>query len=411
MRSQLGQGKLREVVIACPGSGKTRYLTDRVIEVINTKDVLFLTYTRAAAEEARSRVAEACPQLSSTELEKSIRTLNSWAHEFVGAKSSNLATKDDYNQVLLRFGYPKLEGRNRVFIPGSGYNQAATITKTLLRAYDQWRFRGGIMEEDEKKDFTPVREFFYAWNRYKKENNKIDYFDQLKLAKEKMEGGYIPSVDVLLVDEAQDYGHYHWSLIDLLVTGAKEYRVAGDDDQCIYSFSGANPKRFIDYGKEITFRQKYLTDSYRVPQNIIDIAIPLLDNIEYRYEKEIKTKSNIAGDVIRTEEANLHNYLVYEGRVRYKGDWLVLARTRKKIYEIKERYQGLFDRFKIPVRFLTIHQAKGLEATNVVLFTYLSRKVVANVEVENESRLFYVALTRSKKRIIIVRGNKAEFAI
>ena len=56
----------------------------------------------------------------------------------------------------------------------------------------------------------------------------------------------IPEFDVVFIDEAQDLSPLQWKLYDVLKTKAKDIYLAGDDDQAIFAWAGADVKRFIE---------------------------------------------------------------------------------------------------------------------------------------------------------------------
>lgn len=56
----------------------------------------------------------------------------------------------------------------------------------------------------------------------------------------------IPEFDVIFIDEAQDLSPLQWQLYDVLKTKTKDIYLAGDDDQAIFAWAGADVKRFIE---------------------------------------------------------------------------------------------------------------------------------------------------------------------
>ena len=84
-----------------------------------------------------------------------------------------------------------------------------------------------------------------------------------------------PTFDVVFIDEAQDLSPIQWKMYDELKKKSKYVVLAGDDDQAIYGWAGADVERFQkEPGKE-----RVLPKSYRVPQSIQSIANKILDRI------------------------------------------------------------------------------------------------------------------------------------
>ena len=86
--------------------------------------------------------------------------------------------------------------------------------------------------------------------------------------------GVKPDVDVLLVDEAQDLGRLLWAVADEWGADVPRYVLAGDPNQAIYGFLGANPSRFLDHEGE----WEYLEKSFRVTSRLVDLAKHVLQD-------------------------------------------------------------------------------------------------------------------------------------
>ena len=82
--------------------------------------------------------------------------------------------------------------------------------------------------------------------------------------------------DVVFVDEAQDLSPIQWKMVDIIKKNSKYVILAGDDDQAIYGWAGANVKKFQ---QEISKKDIILPQSYRVPQTVQGVADKILDLI------------------------------------------------------------------------------------------------------------------------------------
>jgi DNA helicase-2/ATP-dependent DNA helicase PcrA len=147
-----------------------------------------------------------------------------------------------------------------------------------------------------------------------------------------------PKYDVVFIDEAQDLSPIQWKMVDIIRKNSKYIILAGDDDQAIYGWAGADVKKFqnIESAKDIV-----LPYSYRVPREVQRIANKILDRIpdERRIKKswEAKDKEGCVGYITSIEDAPL-----------YDKDWLVLARTNDRLEKIKPilREMGIYFQFK-----------------------------------------------------------------
>ena len=133
----------------------------------------------------------------------------------------------------------------------------------------------------------------------------------------------VPDLDVIFVDEAQDLSLIQWSMINKIEQDTKcDVWIAGDDDQAIFGWAGADVDSFINYeAEEIPLKQ-----SERVPTSIQKMALNVIERIqENRIDKEYFPKSE-SGEIFE----------------RYKltdidmstGDWLILTRTKSILKNI-----------------------------------------------------------------------------
>ena len=146
-----------------------------------------------------------------------------------------------------------------------------------------------------------------------------------------------PKYDVVFIDEAQDLSPIQWKMFEVLKKNSKHVILAGDDDQAIYGWAGADVKRFQqEPAKEIVLPQ-----SYRVPKLVQHIADNILSRIpeERRLEKKWKA---------RDEDGSIHLITSIEDVPLHEGKWLVLARYNDKLIKLKPllRDMGIYFEYK-----------------------------------------------------------------
>ncbi len=167
-----------------------------------------------------------------------------------------------------------------------------------------------------------------AYRHYKYENNLMDFTDLLEQIVQEPE--YLPRLEVLIVDEAQDLSRLQWEMVIHLAQRANRTFIAGDDDQAVYTWAGADVKTFLSLEGDI----KVLEQSYRVPAKIHDLANRVVRRIRSRQPKEWHPR----------EEAGLIQYYEAFDHVDVStGEWLILASTNYMLNDLHEwlRSQGL----------------------------------------------------------------------
>jgi len=90
-----------------------------------------------------------------------------------------------------------------------------------------------------------------------------------------------PTFDVVFIDEAQDLSPIQWKMYNLIKANSKIVILAGDDDQAIYGWAGADVKRFQDEPA----KEKVLPKSYRVPIKVQQVAYTIISQIETRFPR------------------------------------------------------------------------------------------------------------------------------
>tara|TARA_R110000803_G_scaffold17966_2_gene48250 strand:- start:154 stop:1395 length:1242 start_codon:yes stop_codon:yes gene_type:complete len=146
-----------------------------------------------------------------------------------------------------------------------------------------------------------------------------------------------PKYDVVFIDEAQDLSPIQWKMYDILKKNSKHIILAGDDDQAIYGWAGADVSRFQNEpAKDIILPQ-----SYRIPEKVQDIASCILNRIPD--DRRIKKKWSA-----RPEQGYVEYITSIEDIPLDSGDWLILARTNYRLKnlvpQLKER--GLYFEIK-----------------------------------------------------------------
>ena len=149
-----------------------------------------------------------------------------------------------------------------------------------------------------------------------------------------------PKYDVVFIDEAQDLSPVQWKMVDIIRENSKYVILAGDDDQAIYGWAGANVKKFQNIS---TKKDIILPQSYRVPKHIQSIANKILERIPY--ERRVKKYWKA-----RDEEGLVNHISAIEDAPLSEGDWLILARTNDRLNKIKPILKDMGIYFQIKGR-------------------------------------------------------------
>jgi len=328
-------------VVGPPGTGKTQTLLNKVGEYKEAGTPLdrigYFAFTRKAAYEARDRLLETYLFLEKKDV-KHFRTLHSFAFRYLGLQEENVMQEEHYKiigeECGLRIKYATYEKNefNGIFTSNSEYlsliNLASVRNISILDQLDRNEHLGKI----ERDKLQVVAKHI---DDYKNTYQLIDYNDMLNrfINQIQLPEAKVPEFDVIFVDEAQDLSLLQWKMIKALQPHTKDIYIAGDDDQAIFGWAGADVDSFINFDAvEIPLKQ-----SRRVPKIIHQRALLRLDNIKLgRLAKPWNTPT--------PEEGTLKIFFSIDPINLSKGDWYILARTNDLLKPILKdlRRRGIY---------------------------------------------------------------------
>ncbi len=302
-----------------PGTGKTTTLISMLRKElengISIKDVAYLTHTRAGADEVKKRIGEQF----SDQMKKDLlwfRTIHSACCKVQGITAKE--TIGQYHRELFeeRYGYV-LDGRSAL---DANYSDLSWDAALEVRSYASATRRDiEDVRRERAKDYRFQPDRFYRflddWDAFKKDVGMLDFVDQL----DKYGGAPLP-IKVMIVDEAQDLSKQQWDIIWKMAANCERVYIAGDDDQAIFDFIGADEYGFLDLEAD---KEIVLTHSYRVPQIVGQFAEKIINRNTKRKEKAVEW-SDHKGSLVRVASLDA---------LEWRGDitTFVLARHNKMV--------------------------------------------------------------------------------
>lgn len=256
----------------------------------------------------------------------------------------------------------------------------------------------------EKDIIHNILDIYMIYENELKSLGKIDFDDMIIKAIDKVKDANLP-YKYIIIDEFQDTSQVRYDLIREIIkyTNSKVF-VVGDDWQSIYRFSGCNLNLFINFNKYFSnTKYYYLKYTYRNSNELIHVSSSFIMKNKKQLKKNIESSKNLEKPVVITFNYSLDEVIDIIGNDKV----LVLGRNNADIKDVNWENK------------LTIHRSKGLEEENVILVNSDSipsrvpnerilRHVLNDKDYilyEEERRLFYVALTRTKEKIYIMVNN------
>jgi ATP-dependent exoDNAse (exonuclease V) beta subunit len=168
--------------------------------------------------------------------------------------------------------------------------------------------------------------------RFKHEKGMIDYDDMLENFTAQ---DVSPSFDVLFIDEAQDLSPLQWRMVRSMWAKSDKTYIAGDDDQAIFKWAGADVDHFIALRDDVD-DIKVLDQSYRIPGGPIhELSQKIIARVEHRYDKEYKPRDEIG---------KLNRYSDISQIDMSSGQWLVMSSANYFLDDVKDlcEFQGWY---------------------------------------------------------------------
>ncbi|MEO6721776.1 MAG: ATP-dependent helicase [Ferruginibacter sp.] len=304
-----------------------------------------------------------------------------------------------------------------------------------------------VLENAGKDQHERVRNFYELaipivekYNQYCTNKSYLDFNDLISRSTslfqnhEDIANKYKSKYQYILVDEFQDVNNLQVELIKLLLADQTQLFCVGDDWQSIYGFRGSNVSYIVDFENHFPNSKVVILNlNYRSTQNIVGASNEVIKHNKFKVEKEIHSSKQSEHKIVvyagNSEEENIQfcfdkvQELLEDGVTN--DDILFLYRRSKM-------YSPYFFRFKndnVKVQAKTIHAAKGLEAKVVFIIGLTEgnggfpdiwledrifqviKKANHDLLMEEERRLFYVAITRAKDKLFLIteKGNESSF--
>lgn len=365
------------LILAGPGSGKTRVITHRIAYMVQKEQIspwriLAVTFTNKAAKEMRERLEKLVGINESKEMTIGTfhaicaRILRSEAEALLplGLTRSFVIFDTGDQTTLIKQAIKQMGLDEKQYKP-------ATIQGMISRAKNDMLIPDQMAEQATKYIEEVAARVYKVYQKLLRANNGVDFDDLLMLVEQlwRREPAILQKYQrrwtYLHVDEFQDCNLLQYKLIHLLGYGTYEQHtglgnvcVVGDDDQMIYTWRGASTETVLRFERDFPEVETIILDqNYRSTQTILDAAQGIVKRNNFRKDKKLWTEQGKGEKVVLHQAYNEEEEGLFTGReilrllgrgdIESRSDVAVMYRTNAQSRAIEEQFLHLNIPYKV----------------------------------------------------------------
>ncbi|MBR6690942.1 MAG: UvrD-helicase domain-containing protein [Bacilli bacterium] len=430
------------LIVAGAGSGKSltmvgkiRYLIER--KVIKEDEILCISFTREASENLENSIKK------NYNYNIKVYTFHKLALEFLKNNNYKISNDNLLRYIVDEYFYFIMYDNNIRLKVKKILNKIDTPYQLILKSKDLENLKRLIITfinlfktnnynityflkiKGNKDILRIIIDIYILYEEELKSRNKIDFNDMIVLATKYVKYNNIKKYKYIIVDEYQDTSYIRYLFLKEIInkTNAKIVCV-GDDYQSIYRFNGCNLNVFLNFKKYFGYTKVLkINNTYRNSQELINVAGKFIMKNKRQLYKKLRSNKRIEKPIKIMYGNNLNKLL--DKVIENHKNILILGRNNydiNKYFKVNE--DNKIDYKGVNIKYLTIHASKGLEEECVVIINLrddilgipnkikddnILKSVNNNKDIypfEEERRLFYVALTRTKSDVYLLVDKK-----
>jgi DNA helicase-2/ATP-dependent DNA helicase PcrA len=342
------------LVVAGPGSGKTRVLTHRLAHVIqelgvDPYNIWAVTFTNKAAREMGKRVESL---LGGHQRGLTLGTFHATCARLLRVEAQHLPFDqnfvifdDDDQQALVRSAIKELNIDDKYHRPRAVHSAISNAKNELLFPEDlpQGSYREQV-----------VAQVYQRYQQMLISSNALDFDDLLLWTtlllddKKEVREKYARRFEHVLVDEFQDTNQAQYTLLKHLSSFHRNIFVVGDTDQSIYRWRGADYRNVERFQNDFPDAQVILLEeNYRSTQRILDASMAVIERNPHRTHKELFTQRGRGNKLVFHEAVNedaAADYVVKDistrvaAEKRHPGEFAIMYRTNAQSRLLEEAF-------------------------------------------------------------------------
>ena len=458
------------LVVAGAGSGKTLTILGKIKYLVEEKDInpneiLCISFTKKASTSLEEKIKK------ELNIDMKVYTFHKLALDILNNNTLSIADPNLLDDIIYLFfnqevyNYPYLKKIILKYLKEKDYNKIPNkkidiLSKNMSTFIHLFKCNGYNLL-DFKKFFKKIKltlsyknylnekifllltfNIYLIYLNTLKENNEIDFDDMIINATNYIkESNFGRTLKYIIIDEYQDTSLIRFNLIkEIIAKTSSKLMVVGDDFQSIYRFTGCDLDLFINFKKYFKKANiKKIQTTYRNSNELIKIAGKFIMKNDKQIRKNLTSNKHLSNPIKIIYYTNLKKELkklildIYNSTNK---SILILGRNNNDINQVldnelrKEEDKIIYSINKdIDITYMTIHKSKGLESDNVIIMNLTNNYNSLPTKIKNdnimrlvskssekypyneERRLFYVGLTRTKNYVylLVPKNNPSVF--
>lgn len=310
------------VIYGPPGTGKTtrllKILQEEIAAGTPPEKIAYVSFTQEGAYQGKNRAKMALENTEEKDL-RYFKTLHSLAFAELKLKRTSVMNKPHY----------------RRFSKAMGMNFAGYYSEELKGNDDKYLFYDQLVKNNPDmashfSDYLDMDKLAHIQKNYREYKTLYKVLDFTDMIQRFIERQTVVPVDIAIIDEAQDLTTLQWQMVWIAFSKARKVFIAGDDDQAIYEWSGADVRHFLGLHTTTT---EILSQSHRLPDEILAFSKNITRHISFRANKPY-TGRGPGGKVIRLGTFS-------EIEINSDETYMFLSRNRVFLQPVEEWLRGL----------------------------------------------------------------------
>lgn len=397
------------LVLAGAGCGKTFTIVKKIEYLINVlnfdpRSILCISFTNAAVNDLKEKINS----------KVDVMTFHKLALKIIGKKKEVL-TEDILTDIIMdSFSNDKLYGLYKM-----GKKDMYELVRTFINLFKSNNYAldkfYDFINKANGKDKVLLKEImkcYICYESYLNKENLMDFNDMINIATNKLDTSKV-RYKYIIIDEYQDTSLAKLNLIKKLAKlSDSNLFMVGDDFQSIYRFTGSNVKIITNFRMYFPFAKLIkLKNTYRNSKELLKVAGKFIMKNPFQIKKNLKSSISMINpiEIVYYNDLNhAMNKVIKEDKV---NNLFILSRNNSDLEKISIG--------KVDYEKMSIHKSKGLQSDYVFIINinnssngfpnkYVDHEILKYVNnykeyypYEEERRLFYVSLTRCKKKVYL----------